>query len=112
MMLSTLLPDIGFGNFLTWPNSVLGQTRVYYQWSRFEQLDQWWHYVLIVLAVMAVVGHVVWWYKRDSIEQQRPVRWALLLLRLVVFVGLILYFFQLDKRSELRVTVTRAWPSW
>ncbi len=59
---------------------------------------------VIVLAVAAVVGHVVWWYKRDSIEQQRPVRWALLLLRMVVFVGLVLYFFQLDKRSELRVT--------
>lgn len=84
--------------------SLLGQTRVYYQWSRFEQLDQWWHYLLITLCVLAVAGHVVWWYKRDSVEQQRPVRWALLLLRLVVFVGLMLYFFQLDKRSELRVT--------
>ena len=83
---------------------LLGQTRVYYQWSRFEQLDQWWHYLLIALAVLAVVGHVVWWYRRDSQEQQRPVRWALLMLRLVVFVGLLLYFFQFDKRSELRVT--------
>lgn len=104
MMPPTFLSDLGLTHSITWPNSVLGQTRVYYQWSRFEQLDQWWHYLLIVLAVVAVVGHVVWWYKRDSIEQQRPVRWALLLLRLVVFVGLILYFFQLDKRSELRVT--------
>ena len=47
---------------------------------------------------------VVWWYRRDSHEQLRPVGWALLILRLVVFIGLILYFFQLDKRSELRVT--------
>ncbi len=85
-------------------NLVLGQTRVYYSWSRLEQLDQWWHYLLLALVVLAVVGHVVWWYRRDSVEQQQPVRWALLLLRLVVFVGLILYFFQLDKRSELRVT--------
>ncbi len=119
MMLGNLLPDLGGQLFIAQPQafwsqslstqalaaqSLLAQTRVYYQWSRFEQLDQWWHYLLIVVAVVAVVGHVVWWYKRDSVEQQRPVRWALLLLRLVVFVGLALYFFQLDKRSEMRVT--------
>ncbi len=102
--LLTGVPTLLTTNATNAVNVLLGQTRVYYQWSRFEQLDQWWHYLLIVLAVIAVVGHVVWWYKRDSIEQQQPVRWALLLLRLVVFVGLILYFFQLDKRSELRVT--------
>ncbi len=82
----------------------LAQTRVYYQWSRFEQLDQWWHYVLLVLVVIAVVAHVIWWYRRDSHEQQPPVRWTLLMLRMLVFVGLALYFFQLDKRSELKVT--------
>lgn len=85
-------------------HALLGQTRVYYQWSRFEQLDQWWHYLLIVLGIVAVVTYVVVWYRRDSHEQQRPVRWALMVLRLVAFVGLVLYFFQLDKRSEMRVT--------
>ncbi|MGN6548145.1 MAG: hypothetical protein ACTHK7_24125 [Aureliella sp.] len=84
--------------------ALLGQTRVYYQWSRFEQLDQWWHYLLLLLAVVAIVAHVVWWYRRDSVEQQTPVRWALLILRLAAFVGLMLYFLQFDKRSELRVT--------
>lgn len=107
-MLSQLPLDLLSNLSTTHPVSVfsdlLGQTRIYYQWSRFEQLDQWWHYLLVLLAIIAVIGHVVWWYKRDSVEQQRPVRWALLLLRIVVFVGLILYFFQLDKRSELRVT--------
>lgn len=83
---------------------LLAQTRVYYQWSRFEQFDQWWHYLLLLLAVAAIIGYVVWWYRRDSVEQQRPVRWALLLLRLAAFVGLMLFFLQLDKRSELRVT--------
>lgn len=83
---------------------MLAQTRVYYQWSRLEQLDQWWHYLLVLISILAIGTYVVWWYRRDSQEQQPPVRLALLLLRMVVFAGLILYFFQLDKRSELRVT--------
>ncbi|MCC6509678.1 MAG: hypothetical protein IT423_11255, partial [Pirellulaceae bacterium] len=86
------------------PQPWLAQTRVYYQWSRLEQLDQWWHYLLFLVAVIGVISYVIWWYRHDSHEQQRPVRWALLMLRLVAFAGLILYFFQLDKRSELRVT--------
>lgn len=86
------------------PSVLLAQTRVYYQWARFEQLDQWWHYLIVLLILVAVVAYVFSWYRRDSHEQQRPVRWALLILRLVAFAGLLLYFFQLDKRSELRVT--------
>lgn len=103
-MLPQLVTNLSTGLDFILRSNLLGQTRVYYQWSRLEQLDQWWHWVLVVVAIIAVVGHVVWWYRRDSIEQQRPVRWALLLLRMVVFVGLILYFFQLDKRSEMRIT--------
>ncbi len=82
----------------------LAQARVYYQWARLEQLDQWWHYLLVLAVIVLVLTYVVWWYRRDTVEQQQPVRWAMLILRVVAFVGLILYFFQLDKRSELKVT--------
>ena len=86
------------------PEPLVAQARVYYQWSRFEQFDQWWHYLIMLLVLVAVTVYVVWWYRRDSHEQQRAVRWSLLLLRLVAFAGLLLFFLQLDKRSELRVT--------
>ncbi|MFO1066754.1 MAG: hypothetical protein U0892_23085 [Pirellulales bacterium] len=84
--------------------SLTAETRIFYQWMRFEQLDQWWHWLLVIGLSVAVLSFVVWMYRRDSVEQMRPVRWALLLLRLAAFVGLLLFFFQFDKRSEQRIT--------
>jgi hypothetical protein len=81
----------------------LAQTRVFYQWSRLEQLDQWWHWALVALVVVAITVFVVVWYRRDSVEHPRPIGWALLLLRLFAFVGILLYFFQFDRRTEKRV---------
>lgn len=82
---------------------LVAQTRVIYEWSRFEQLDQWWHWLLIAAIVAAVSLFVSYWYRRDSVEHRRPVGWALLLLRLAAFSGLLLYFFQLDRHTEQRV---------
>ena len=81
----------------------IAQTRVVYQWARLEQLDEWWHWGLVVAVVVAVAAFVVFWYRRDSIEHRRPVGWALMLLRLAALVGILLYFFQLDRRTEQRV---------
>lgn len=81
----------------------LAQTRVFYQWARLEQLDQWWHWALVAMVVVAITSFVVVWYRRDAVEHQRPVGWALLLLRLFAFVGILLYFFQFDRRTEKRV---------
>lgn len=81
----------------------LAQTRVIYHWARLEQLDQWWHWMLLLILCIAVLLYVVAWYRRDSIEQQRPVGWALGLLRIAAFAGILLYFLQFDKRTEERV---------
>lgn len=80
-----------------------GQTRVVYQWLRLDQLDQWWHWVLLLAVTLAVMTFVIFWYRRDSSEHPKPVGWALLLLRIAALAGILLYFFQLDKRTEQRV---------
>lgn len=77
--------------------------RVIYQWLRWEQFDQWWKWLLLLLVIALVVGHVITWYRRDWGELARPAGWALVLLRLAAFVGLLLYFFHLEKRTEQRV---------
>ncbi len=82
---------------------LLSQTRIFYQWSRLEQLDQWWHWLILALVVAAITAFVVYWYRRDSVEHPRPVGWALLLLRMAALSGILLYFFQLDRRTEQRV---------
>ncbi len=83
--------------------SLFAETRVIYQWARVEQLDQWWHWLIVALTIALIGVFVTFWYRRDSIEHRRPVGWALMLLRLAAFTGLLLYFFQFDRRTEQRV---------
>jgi len=82
---------------------LLAQTRVTYQWARFEELDQWWHWALVGFVTLFVLSYVVLWYRRDAVEQQRPVGLALMLLRIAALAGILLYFFQFDRRIEQRV---------
>ena len=82
---------------------MIAETRVIYQWLRFEQLDQWWHWLLLASVIALGISFVGLWYRRDTVEQHPAVGWALLLLRLAAFTGLLLYFLQLDKRTEQRV---------
>ncbi len=79
------------------------QTMVMYQWARIEQLDQWWHWLLLAGVTAGVLLFVIWWYRRDSVEHFRPVGWALTILRIAALAGLLLYFLQLNKRTEQRV---------
>ncbi|RMF41328.1 MAG: hypothetical protein D6753_09795, partial [Planctomycetota bacterium] len=80
-----------------------GQTRVIYQWLRLERFELWWHWLLLGVACVVVTGFVVAWYRRDAVEQARPVGWALTLLRIAALAGLLLFFLQLEKRFEERV---------
>ncbi len=84
-------------------NSFIAQTRVSYQWARLEELDQWWHWGLIAFVCSAVLVYVLLWYRKDAVEQQRSLSWALVLLRVAALLGILLYFFQFDRRTEQRV---------
>ncbi len=81
----------------------LAQSRIYYQWMRLEQYDQWWHWLILFAICLSIIALVVFVYRRDSVEHPRSVGWAMLLLRIAALVGLLLFYLQLDKRSEQRV---------
>ncbi len=81
----------------------MSDTRVFYQWMRLELLDQWWHWIVLLLVIGCITTYTVVWYRRDWIELPRSLGWALLLLRLVALVGIAIFFFDLQKRSEQRV---------
>ncbi len=83
----------------------MNETRVYYQWMRFEALDQWWHWLVLAMVVGAIVSYVVYWYRRDWGELPKSLGWALLILRLTALTGLLLFFFDLQKRSEQKLVV-------
>jgi hypothetical protein len=85
------------------PIPLIGQTRVTYHWARFDELDQWWHWALVAAVVTIVLTYVILWYRRDAVEQHPAVGWSLMLLRIAALVGILLYFFQFDRRTEQRV---------
>ena len=76
--------------------------RVYYQWMRLEQLDQWHHWFLLVLCLAAIISWVVYWYRKDWEELPKSLGYALLILRLTALLGILIFFMDLQKRSERR----------
>ncbi len=83
----------------------LGQiaSRTYYEVTRLSQLDQWWQWLVMLLIVLSVGGLVWLLYRLDGVDLPRATRWALILLRLAAFVGLLLFFLKIEKRSERRI---------
>ncbi len=81
-----------------------GDTRVFYQWMRLEQLDQWHHWFILALCIAAILSYVVYWYRRDWNELPKSIGWALLALRMTALLGILIFFLDLQKRTEQRVT--------
>ncbi|MFN3191088.1 MAG: hypothetical protein ACE361_11235 [Aureliella sp.] len=81
----------------------LGQTRVIYEWLRLKQLTEWWHWAGLIVTCVAIVAYIFYWYRKDTVESMRPTGWALTACRLGVFLGLLLFFLQLEKSSEQRI---------
>ena len=90
------LNDWKIGNWLIGQ----GDVRVYYQWMRLEQLDQWHHWFLLLLCIAGIVAWVVHWYRKDWEELPRSLGVALLILRMTALIGLLIFFLDLQKRSE------------
>ncbi len=81
----------------------MNETRVFYQWMRMEVMDQWWHWLILATVVVAILSFVVYWYRRDWGELPRALGWTLLMLRLTAFLGIAIFFMDLQRRSEQKV---------
>lgn len=83
---------------------LLGQAsqRTYFEWVRLQSLDQWWHWIVLVLLLLLLASGVIWLYRKDARELPLATRLVLIVLRLAAFAGLLLFFLQLEKRSEQR----------
>ena len=78
--------------------------RVFYQWMRLEQMDQWLHWFVLACCLIGLVSYVIYWYRKDWVELPRSIGWTLLTLRLLAMLGILIFFFDLQKRTEQRVT--------
>ncbi|MCU0706689.1 MAG: hypothetical protein MUF23_00190 [Pirellula sp.] len=84
--------------------TTMQDTRVFYQFMRLEQLDQWHHWFLLACVILAIASWVVYWYRKDWQELPRVIGYALLILRLTALIGILIFFLDLQKRSERRDT--------
>lgn len=74
-------------------------TSAFHQFTRLQSMTEWWHWLLLLILAVGIVGYVAFLYRRDSIELPRGVAWVLLLLRVVAFGGILFFFLDLEKRT-------------
>lgn len=79
-------------------------TRTFLEFSRWHQMTQWSHWMLLTVVCIVIVGYVSWLYRRDFVELQPGVAASLLLLRIFAFVGILLVFLGLEQRREKQLT--------
>jgi FtsH-binding integral membrane protein len=70
-----------------------------YQFARLQVMTEWWHWLVLLLVCAGVLAYVVAMYRRDSVELPRSLSWLLTALRLLAFVGILFFFFNLEKRT-------------
>ncbi len=73
---------------------------VYYQLARQESFSEWWQWLLLVAVIIAIVTYVIWMYRKDAVELTTGLAILLGGLRLVALLGILLFFLQLEKRTQ------------
>jgi hypothetical protein len=73
---------------------------VYYQLARQEAFSEWWHWLLLAGAIIAIIAYVVWMYRKDSVELATGTAILLGSLRLCALLGILVFFLQLEKRTQ------------
>jgi hypothetical protein len=78
---------------------------IHYKFARLQTFaqGQWWHALLLIVAVLAISTYAMWMYRKDSVELPRGLAILLCLLRLCALAGILFYFFGLEKRAERKL---------
>jgi hypothetical protein len=78
-------------------------SRIRYESTRLQSFSEWWQTPLLVLVCVLVLVFVAYMYRRDSVELKPGIGVLLALLRLAAFVGLLLMYLDIQRRSETKV---------
>ena len=81
-------------------------TRTVVEFARLRQFTQWWHWFALLAVCAAIATYIGWLYRKDAASLPFGVRSGLLMLRIATFVGLLIFFLDLEKRTERQVTRT------
>ncbi len=87
------------------PSLLLAQltTRTTYELARLQSYTERWQYLLLGVACAAIVAYAIWMIRRDTVETRPIVAVGLGLLRVVALVGCLVFYLNLEKRTERKV---------
>ncbi len=100
-----LRPSCRGGGAMIIPTCLFAETstRTYYELARLNVLNEWWHWLVLAAVVVLLVAVVLITYRRDASDLPKPLGWLLSGLRIASFLGLFVFFLQLEKRIEHKV---------
>src|SRR5437868_1228552 len=79
------------------------ETRTYFELTRLQTLTEWWHWLLLLGALIGIIAYVIWMYRRDSVELPASTSILLAGLRIACFLALLFFFLKLEKRTERQI---------
>lgn len=74
-----------------------------YQFSRLAEMPYWSQWAILTAAVVGIVGFVWWWSRRDTHALPTLSRFVLFGLRVTAMLGLLFFFFNLEKKTQREV---------
>lgn len=80
------------------------QRQIIYEFARVATVEGWWAWALMIGAFAALMFVCVRYYRRDVSELSRPIRMALIGLRVVTICCLVFFFLDLQRRTQRMVT--------
>ncbi len=78
-------------------------TRTFFTLARLQYMTEWWHWLLLAAAALGAAGFIAFVYWMDSGELRSGVAATLLALRVLAFVGLVVFFLEVEKRTERKL---------
>ena len=82
----------------------MDSSQIVYEFARAETLEGWWVWALIVGALAVLLYLCIRFYRRDVAELSKPIRIALVFLRVATILALVFFFFDLQRRTQRMVT--------
>ena len=82
----------------------LDSSQIVYEFARASTLEGWWVWALMVGALGVLLYLCVRFYRRDVSELSKPIRIALVFLRVATILALVFFFFDLQRRTQRMIT--------
>ena len=80
------------------------QQQIVYEFTRATTLEGWWVWAALAGSIAVLLFVSLRYYRRDTRELSQPVRITLMMLRFATIASLIFFFFDLNRRTEQRIT--------